>query len=75
MTITTVSARDFTRGLANAKKAASGGPVFVTDRGRPPPLRPAPSGITPSCPRVLPGPERFVDELTRVVSNLSRKVS
>ena len=35
MTITTVSSRDFARDLANAKKAASAGPVFVTDRGRP----------------------------------------
>ncbi len=28
MTITTVSSRDFARDLANAKKAASGGPVL-----------------------------------------------
>lgn len=35
MTITTVSSREFARDLANAKKAASTGPVFVTDRGRP----------------------------------------
>lgn len=35
MTITTVSSRDFARDLANAKKAAGSGPVFVTDRGRP----------------------------------------
>lgn len=35
MTITTVSSRDFARDLANAKKAAGVGPVFVTDRGRP----------------------------------------
>ena len=35
MTITTVSSRDFARDLANAKKAAGTGPVFVTDRGRP----------------------------------------
>jgi len=35
MTITTVSARDFARDLAHAKKAADRGPVIVTDRGRP----------------------------------------
>lgn len=33
--ITTVSARDFARDLAGAKKAASAGPVFITDRGKP----------------------------------------
>lgn len=35
MSITTVSARDFARDLASAKRAADAGPVFVTDRGRP----------------------------------------
>jgi hypothetical protein len=35
MSITTVTSRDFARDLANAKKAASAGPVIVTDRGRP----------------------------------------
>jgi len=35
MTLTTVSSRDFARDLANAKRAADAGPVFVTDRGRP----------------------------------------
>lgn len=33
--ITTVSARDFARDLAGAKRAAHAGPVIVTDRGRP----------------------------------------
>lgn len=35
MTITTVSARDFARDLATAKKATRSGPVFITDRGKP----------------------------------------
>ena len=35
MSITTVKSRDFARDLARAKRATSGGPVFVTDRGRP----------------------------------------
>ena len=35
MALTTVSARDFARDLASAKKAAKSGPVIVTDRGRP----------------------------------------
>ena len=35
MTLTTVSARDFARDLARAKKDANAGPVIVTDRGRP----------------------------------------
>lgn len=35
MALTTVSARDFARDLASAKKAANSGPVIVTDRGRP----------------------------------------
>ena len=35
MSITTVSAREFARDLAHAKRATARGPVFVTDRGRP----------------------------------------
>ena len=35
MSITTVSAREFARDLARAKRATTTGPVFVTDRGRP----------------------------------------
>lgn len=35
MTITTISARDFARDLATAKRAAAEGPVFITDRGQP----------------------------------------
>ena len=35
MSITTISARDFARDLAQAKRAATAGPVFVTDRGKP----------------------------------------
>lgn len=35
MSITTVSARDFARDLASAKRATCAGPVFVTDRGKP----------------------------------------
>ena len=35
MTIQTVSARDFARDLAGAKRAAAKGPVLITDRGRP----------------------------------------
>jgi hypothetical protein len=35
MSITTVSAREFARDLAHAKRAAEAGPVFVTDRGKP----------------------------------------
>lgn len=35
MSITTVSARDFARDLATAKKATDSGPVFITDRGKP----------------------------------------
>ena len=35
MSITTVSARDFARDLARAKRAAESGPVIVTDRGQP----------------------------------------
>lgn len=31
----TVSARDFARDLARAKRATTAGPVFVTDRGKP----------------------------------------
>lgn len=35
MTITTVSSREFNQHSSEAKKAASHGPVFITDRGRP----------------------------------------
>jgi len=35
MTITTLSSREFNQNTSEAKKAASKGPVFITDRGRP----------------------------------------
>ena len=35
MTITTISSREFNQDTSRAKKAASGGPVFITDRGKP----------------------------------------
>jgi prevent-host-death family protein len=35
MTITTLSSREFNQDASGAKRAASKGPVFVTDRGRP----------------------------------------
>lgn len=35
MTITTVSSREFNQDTSRAKQAASRGPVFITDRGRP----------------------------------------
>lgn len=35
MPITTISARDFARDLARAKRTANTGPVFITDRGSP----------------------------------------
>lgn len=35
MTITTISSREFNQGASEAKRAASKGPVFITDRGRP----------------------------------------
>lgn len=35
MPIHTFSSRDFTRDVSAAKRAASGHPVFITDRGRP----------------------------------------
>lgn len=35
MVITTVSSREFNQGASEAKRAASNGPVFITDRGRP----------------------------------------
>ena len=34
MSITTVSSRDFNQDVGKAKRAASKGPVFITDRGR-----------------------------------------
>jgi prevent-host-death family protein len=33
--ITTISSREFNQDTGRAKKAANGGPVFITDRGRP----------------------------------------
>lgn len=35
MTITTLSSRQFNQDASKAKKAAEGGPVIITDRGRP----------------------------------------
>jgi prevent-host-death family protein len=35
MTTTTLSSREFNQDASRAKKAASKGPVFITDRGRP----------------------------------------
>lgn len=35
MTITTLSSREFNHDVGRAKKAASMGPVVITDRGRP----------------------------------------
>lgn len=35
MPITTLSSREFNQDTAGAKKAASAGPVVITDRGRP----------------------------------------
>ena len=35
MSITTVSSREFARDLAQATRATTTGPVFVTDRGKP----------------------------------------
>ena len=35
MAITTLSSREFNQDTSRAKKAASDGPVFITDRGRP----------------------------------------
>lgn len=35
MAITTVSSREFNQDTSRAKQAASKGPVFITDRGRP----------------------------------------
>ena len=35
MPITTLSSRAFNQDASKAKKAAQGGPVFITDRGRP----------------------------------------
>ena len=34
MTITTMSSREFNQDTGRAKKAASQGPVFITDRGK-----------------------------------------
>ena len=35
MTITTLASREFNQDTSRAKKAASEGPVFITDRGKP----------------------------------------
>lgn len=35
MAITTFSSREFNQDASRVKKAASNGPVFITDRGRP----------------------------------------
>jgi prevent-host-death family protein len=35
MTITTLSSREFNQDTGRAKKAATEGPVFITDRGKP----------------------------------------
>ena len=35
MAITTLSSREFNQDASRAKRAAKGGPVFITDRGRP----------------------------------------
>ena len=35
MSVNTFSSRDFTRDVSAAKRAATQGPVFITDRGRP----------------------------------------
>lgn len=35
MPITTLTSREFNQDTSRAKKAASNGPVFITDRGRP----------------------------------------
>ncbi len=35
MTITTLSSREFNQDTSRAKKASLGGPVFITDRGKP----------------------------------------
>ncbi len=35
MTITTLSSREFNQDASGAKRAASHGPVIITDRGRP----------------------------------------
>ena len=35
MGITTISSRDFNQDTSGAKKASKGGPVIITDRGKP----------------------------------------
>lgn len=35
MTVTTLSSREFNQDTSRAKKAATEGPVFITDRGKP----------------------------------------
>ena len=35
MPVTTLSSREFNQDTSGAKRAAEGGPVFITDRGKP----------------------------------------
>ena len=35
MSITTISSREFNQDVSRVKRAASNGPVFITDRGQP----------------------------------------
>ena len=35
MSVTTISSRDFNQDVGKAKRAASNGPVIITDRGKP----------------------------------------
>ncbi|WP_158782815.1 type II toxin-antitoxin system prevent-host-death family antitoxin [Pantoea sp. BAV 3049] len=35
MMVTTLTSRELNQGVSRAKKAAKGGPVFITDRGKP----------------------------------------
>ena len=35
MAVMTLSSRDFNQGVSEAKRAATEGPVFITDRGKP----------------------------------------
>jgi hypothetical protein len=53
VSITTASSRAFTRDVPGAKRAATKGPPFITDRGRP-----APVLLTYEAYRALTGQER-----------------
>ncbi len=60
MNATTLSSRDFNQDSSRAKKAASFGPVFITDRGRP-------AHVLLSIERyreLLGGPRKIADALT-----------